>query len=139
LPGADLVPGAALRAQDLQMPRALSLCGHVVANARAMVVPDVARDLRFAGNPALTDKGLRFYAGAPLRDAGEHVLGTLCILDVQPRSLTQRELELLESMAADLMGQLRALVLSWGDAAPVGDVPAQSPSAIVGQPVPSAG
>ncbi len=138
-PGADPASGATLRAEDLELPRALSLCGHVVANGRTMVVPDVARDLRFAGNPALKDKGLRFYAGAPLRDAGEHVLGTLCILDVRPRSLTQRELELLESMAADLMGQLRALVLSWGDAMPVAEAAAQSPSAIVGQPVPAAG
>ncbi|MEO8856311.1 MAG: AI-2E family transporter, partial [Burkholderiaceae bacterium] len=138
-PSRDGEAGAALRAQDLEMPRTLSLCGHVVANARTMVVPDLARDLRFAGNPALKDKGLRFYAGAPLRDQGGHVLGTLCILDVQPRSLTQRELELLESMADDLMAQLRAQVLAWGDAMPARDAAEESPSAIVGQPVPSSG
>ena len=137
--GADGAPGIALRAQDLEVPRLLSLCGHVVANARTMVVPDLARDLRFAGNPALKEKGLRFYAGSPLRDQGDHVLGSLCILDVQPRSLTQPELELLETMADDLMGQLRALVLSWGDAMPVAAVPVENPSAIVGQLVPSTG
>jgi len=127
-----------LRAADLEMPRAASLCGHVVANDRTMVVPDLARDLRFAGNPALNDKGLRFYAGAPLRDAAEHVLGTLCILDVQPRSLTQRELMLLESMADELMSQLRVQVLSWGELRSVGSLPSEPPSAIVGQPLPSA-
>ncbi|MEO8545227.1 MAG: AI-2E family transporter [Burkholderiaceae bacterium] len=138
-PGVGGEPGITLRAEDLDLPRSLSLCGHVVANARTMVVPDLARDLRFAGNPALKEKGLRFYAGAPLRDPGNHVLGTLCILDVQPRSLTQRELALLESMADDLMGQLRALVLSWGDATPVATDPVQNPSAIVGQLIPSTG
>ncbi len=134
----DCELGVSLRAQDVEMPRTLSLCGHVVANARTMVVPDLARDLRFAGNPALKEKGLRFYAGAPLRDEDNHVLGTLCLLDIRPRSLTQREIELFESMATDLMGQLRALVLSWGDATPVVGDPVQSPSAIVGQLIPSA-
>ena len=93
-PGSGVSPPS-LRAEDLQMPRAASLCGHVVANGRTMVVPDMAR-------------GMRFYAGAPLRDAEQHALGTLCILDVKPRSLTRRELALLESMADELMTQLRA-------------------------------
>ncbi|MCY7308158.1 MAG: AI-2E family transporter [Rhodoferax sp.] len=137
--GVDGEPVITLRAEDLEIPRSLSLCGHVVANARTMVVPDLARDLRFSGNPALKEKGLRFYAGAPLRDQGGHILGTLCILDAQPRSLTQRELELLESMADDLMNQLRALVLSWGDATPMADNPVENSSAIVGQPIPSTG
>ena len=136
---AELGSGARLRAEDLEMPRSLSLCGHVVANSRTMVIPDLARDLRFAGNPALKDKGARLYAGAPLRDPAGHVLGTLCILDVQPRSLTQRELELLESMAVNLMDQLRSQVLSWGETLPVVDQSGQRPSAIVGQPIPSAG
>ena len=127
-----------LRAEDLQMPRAASLCGHVVANGRTMVVPDLARDLRFAGNPALNEKGLRFYAGAPLRDAEQHALGTLCILDVQPRSLTRRELALLESMADELMSQLRAQVSAWGDLTSVGPAETPRPSATVGQPLSSA-
>ena len=130
-------PSPGLHAADLEMPRAASLCGHVVANGRTMVVPDLARDLRFAGNPALNEKGLRFYAGAPLRDTAHHVLGTLCILDVQPRSLTQRELELLESMADELMAHVRAQVLAWGDLTPLGPLASHAPSATVGQPLPS--
>ena len=127
-----------LRPEDLQMPRAASLCGHVVANGRTMVVPDLARDLRFAGNPALNEKGLRFYAGVPLRNAAQHALGTLCILDVQPRSLTRQELALLESMGHELMTQLRAQVLTWGELTSVEPVATQRPSATVGQPLPSA-
>ena len=134
----DTTPPLATAA-DLEKPRAMTLCGHVVANGRTMVVHDLARDLRFAGNPALKDKGLRFYAGAPLRDAASHVLGTLCLLDVKPRSLTQRELDLLESMAADLMTQLRAQVLAWGELTPVDPPSLVAPSATVGQPLPNAG
>lgn len=87
--------------------RGASMCGHVVANGAAMVVPDVQRDPRFAGNPALIENGIRFYAGAPLRDAEGHVLGTLCLLDTQPRTLSLRDAKLLESLADELMMPLR--------------------------------
>lgn len=126
-----------VRGEALNLPRALSMCGHVVANAQTLVVPDIAKDLRFAGNPALQAKGLRFYAGAPMRDAGGHVLGTLCLLDTQPRMLTQREVRLLESMAKDLVETLRASVRQWGDAAVAAVVPVTANSATVGQVVPS--
>ncbi len=123
--------------RDLDMPRSLSLCGHVVANSQTLVVPDVARDLRFAGNPALQSKGVRFYAGAPLRDAGGHVLGALCLLDTRPRSLDQREVRLLEAMAADVMSALREASRQWGEMAPVAaDDAVATPSATVGQLMP---
>jgi predicted PurR-regulated permease PerM len=122
---------------DLNMPRSLSMCGHVVANTQTLVVPDVARDLRFAGNPALQSKGVRFYAGAPLRDAGGHVLGALCLLDTRPRSLDQREVRLLEAMAADVMNSLREASRQWGELAPTADTAVDiAPSATVGQLMP---
>jgi predicted PurR-regulated permease PerM len=125
-----------VRGEDLQLPRAASMCGHVVANAQTLVVPDIARDLRFATNPALQERGLRFYAGAPLRDDAGHVLGTLCLLDTTPRDMTQREVRLLEAMARDLMDSLRASAPQWAEigAPPQPGLPA---SATVGQPVPA--
>ncbi|MDM0079806.1 AI-2E family transporter [Variovorax sp. J31P179] len=128
---------APLRGVDLGMPRELSMCGHVVANAQTLVVPDVSRDLRFAGNPALQGKGLRFYAGAPLRGPGGHVLGTLCLLDVEPRALSQSEVRLLEAMAKDLMQALQAAAAQWGEMVPA-PVAMGPPSATVGQLLPSA-
>jgi predicted PurR-regulated permease PerM/GAF domain-containing protein len=83
--------------------REQSVCAHVVAAKEALVVPDVARDPRFAGNPALRERGARFYAGVPLRDRAGHVLGTLCLLDSAPRNLNPREVLLLETMARDVM------------------------------------
>ncbi|WP_083745318.1 AI-2E family transporter [Variovorax sp. KK3] len=135
LEGTDSTP--TVRGEDLNMPRALSMCGHVVANVKTLVVPDIARDMRFAGNPALQSKGLRFYAGAPLRDAGGHVLGTLCLLDTEPRALNQREIRLLEAMADDLMKTLAASVVQWGDVLPV-PMATTVNSATLGQPVPAA-
>ena len=126
-----------VQADDLNLPRPVSLCGHVVANAQTLVIPDVGRDLRFAGNPALKEKGLHFYAGAPLRDAAGHLLGTLCLFDVEPRTLSQREVKLLEAMAADVMESLRSEVLAWGGPVPAPLHVGSAPSAIVGQLLPS--
>lgn len=87
--------------------RSASMCGHVVAGGAALVVPDVQRDPRFAANPALIDNAIRFYAGAPLRDAEGHILGTLCLLDTQPRTMSLRDAKLLESLADEVMVPLR--------------------------------
>lgn len=119
-------------------PRALSLCGHVVAASQALVVHDIARDARFAGNPALRGQRLRFYAGVPLRDAKGFVLGTLCLLDTRPRLFDAREKRLLQAMADDLMA-------SWRELQPQpqpsvrpqpGGPDTDEPSATVGQIVP---
>lgn len=85
-------------------PRETSLCAHVVAADQTLVVDDTARDPRFATNPLLQAAGVRFYAGAPLRTAQGLVIGTLCIIDTKPRSLSSSEVRLLEAMAEDLMG-----------------------------------
>lgn len=87
--------------------RSASMCGHVVAGGAALVVPDVQRDPRFAANPVLIENAIRFYAGAPLRDAEGHILGTLCLLDTQPRTMSLRDAKLLESLADEVMEPLR--------------------------------
>ena len=84
-------------------PREQSLCGQVVARDDTLVIEDIARDPRFAGNPALQAARIRFYAGAPLRTASGHVIGALALLDHEPRILSASERRLLEMMAADVM------------------------------------
>ena len=130
--------GTRLSGDDLNMPRSLSMCSHVVANAQTLVVPDVARDLRFANNPALKGK-IRFYAGAPLRDEAGQAIGTLCLLGSEPRVLTERDVKLLEALADDAMAALRAAVATWSNPppAPIAES-GEASSAIVGQAVPSA-
>jgi signal transduction histidine kinase len=69
-----------------QMPLDDSICKHALLEDSLMVVPDTARDARFACNPLVTGApGLRFYAGALLRTPEGIPLGTLCVLDLRPR------------------------------------------------------
>src|SRR5690606_34942794 len=92
--------------QPGMIKRDTSLCAHVVAADNTLVVPDIARDPRFATTPALTRRGIRFYAGAPLRDAQGNVLGSFCLLDDEPRTMSPREVRMLEAMANDVMANL---------------------------------
>ena len=93
-------------AEAQQTSRELSVCGHVIANDEILVVEDLSRDRRFANNPLLRDRGLRFYAGVPLR-SNNLPIGSLCILDIKPRRMSEREKRLLEVMAEDVMEEIK--------------------------------
>jgi predicted PurR-regulated permease PerM len=134
LPAPQAAPGSAANAEDPNGARSLSLCAHVVANAQTLVVPDLSRDLRFAGNPTLRARGVRLFAGAPLRDPAGHVLGALCIFDAEPRSLNRREVRLLEAMADDAMSGLRESVSQWGTMGKASTPATDSPASMLGQP-----
>ena len=77
-----------------QTPREHSFCAHAIADpTNLMVISDATADARFAGNPYVTgDPGIRFYAGAPLLTPECHALGSLCVIDRQPRKLTDAQL-----------------------------------------------
>lgn len=83
------------------VPRDMSLCGHAIHNPdQQMVVEDATQDFRFADNPAVVaDGGLRFYAAQPLRGPGGSVLGTLFVVDAQPRRWTPAEAATLTGLA----------------------------------------
>jgi hypothetical protein len=87
--------------------RDVSLCGHVVANDEVLIVRDLARDPRFANNPFVKERGLRFYAGVPLRGPNGFPIGTLSILDTKPREMTRQEQDLLKMIAGDVMDQIK--------------------------------
>jgi len=102
-------------AETRSTSRDVSLCGHVIANDEVLVVRDLARDPRFANNPFVKERGLRFYAGVPLRGPNGFPIGSLCILDTKPREMTRQEQELLKMIAGDVMEQIKRR--------PVGEVP----------------
>jgi len=85
--------------------RSVSFCTCAIEGDGVMVVADAASDPRFADNPLVTgDPHIRFYAGAPLRTAGGHAIGTLCVIDRSPREgFSERERETLELMAGQAM------------------------------------
>jgi predicted PurR-regulated permease PerM len=97
-------------AQTRQTSRELSVCGHVIGNNELLVVEDLARDRRFANNPLLKERGLRFYAGAPLR-SNNLPIGSLCLLDIKPRRMSDRDKRLLEVMAEDVMEEIQRRVI----------------------------
>jgi predicted PurR-regulated permease PerM len=88
-------------------PRETSICGHVVAGDEMIVIEDLARDRRFAGNGYVKEKGFRFYAGAPVHSADGHAIGSLCLIDTHPREFSQRERKMLEEYAADISDDIR--------------------------------
>src|SRR5437016_5881307 len=87
--------------------RDVSLCGHVIAKDEVLIVRDLARDPRFANNPWLKERGLRFYAGVPLRGPNGFPVGALSILDTQPHDMTTVEQDLLKMMATDVREKIK--------------------------------
>ncbi len=85
-----------------ETPRELSFCGHAILDATGatMVVPDAQQDPRFAGNPFVTGAPhLRFYAGVPLLNPEGFALGTLCVIDQEPRELSEADNATLRALA----------------------------------------
>jgi signal transduction histidine kinase len=87
-----------------ESPRDTSFCGHAIAgNEEVMIVPDAREDKRFKGNPLVAGFKAIFYAGAPLIDKNGYKLGTLCVYDHQPRTLTEKQIDALKAMAKQVM------------------------------------
>ncbi|MEO6121527.1 MAG: diguanylate cyclase, partial [Acidimicrobiales bacterium] len=87
--------------------RGASLCGHVVEHRELLEVADLAGDARFADSPfAARGSGIGFFAGAPLLD-GPVALGTLFVIAERPRRLSELQRMGLESMARQVVAQLR--------------------------------
>ena len=79
--------------------RDISFCGHAIMKDELFVIEDAKLDPRFADNPLVTGAPyVIFYAGRPLRNAENHMVGTLCIIDHQPRHFSQQDRRALDDL-----------------------------------------
>ncbi len=106
-----------------EIPRDGSFCAHVIASGMPLIVDDTASDPRFCDSSLVTaDPHVRFYASIPLTTPNGFTIGTLCVLDDRPRTLSAEQLRGLQVLAKALMGVLEARrrALALLDAARVG-------------------
>jgi two-component system, sensor histidine kinase and response regulator len=84
-----------------ETPRDISFCAHAIHSDEVFVVENTLDDPRFLDNPlVIGDFHLRFYAGVPLHGLKGHRIGTFCMLDKRPRTLTEKELRTFRDLAA---------------------------------------
>ncbi len=83
-----------------ECPRDISFCGHTINQDGVMVIPDARKDKRFADNPLVTDDPhIRFYAGTAVRCPNGQPLGSLCLIDHQPREFDEQQCKRLRRFA----------------------------------------
>lgn len=93
--------------------REQSFCSHVVNTGQKLILPDTKQDSRFIEHPLVVmEPKIRFYAGIPLINPDNHVLGTLCIMDRQPRNINKRQIKQLETISRLVINQLENRIKS---------------------------
>ncbi len=89
-----------------ETPIEVSVCRHAIQQKDVFVVPDMIRDERFKDSALVHgDPHMRFYAGAPLESSEGLPLGTLCVIDREPRALSAMQSEALQILARQVMAQ----------------------------------
>lgn len=90
-----------------QIDRLPGLCASAILRPDPHILPDATKDVRSLANPLVAgDFGLRFYAGVPLQTSDGFNLGTLCVIDKEPRPITEDQIEDLKDLASLVMDQL---------------------------------
>jgi signal transduction histidine kinase len=95
-------------------PRDMFMCSSTVSCCDLVVIPDCAKDTRYAHSPVVAgEPHVRFYCGMPLVNPDGHALGSFCIMDFQPRELTPEQADVLRKLArqaASLLELRRSLL-----------------------------
>lgn len=91
----------------VEVPREITVCATTICQSDLLVVPDLSADVRFRDSPAVTGwPHLRFYCGMPLIDPDGYALGTLCVVDLEPREVSFEQQEAIRTLAQEVVIQL---------------------------------
>ncbi|AIY13663.1 sensor histidine kinase [Cellulophaga baltica] len=88
-----------------ETPREISFCGHTINHSGdVFIVPDTRKDERFFDNPMVTgESNVVFYAGVPLMTANNLPIGSLCVIDHEPKTLNKSQIESLQALSNQVM------------------------------------
>lgn len=88
-----------------ETPKEYAFCAHAIQNPKdVFIIEDARNDKRFSENPLVTgDPYVIFYAGVPLINQKGFALGTLCVIDKEPKKLSQAQINSLKSLAQQVM------------------------------------
>src|SRR6185503_3946259 len=91
-----------------EIPRDVCFCSHAILDpSQPLIVSDACADPRFSRNPLVTgDPHIRFYAGVPLVSPEGFPLGTMCVMDREPRELKPVQMECLRAIARQVIEHL---------------------------------
>ena len=96
-----------------EMSRDISFCGHAINQDGLFIVPDARVDIRFYDNPLVTETPkIRFYAGYPLKIRDGVNIGTLCLLDQQPKEMGEEDQLLLKDLGAMIEQEIKSIQLA---------------------------
>jgi PAS domain S-box-containing protein len=92
-------------------PLAYSFCRHVIGSGASLVIEDARRHPLVRTSPAVRELGWIAFAGVPLATSEGHVLGALSVIDGMPRLWSERDLALLQDLAASVVAEIELHVL----------------------------
>lgn len=97
----------------LETPRDISFCGHAILGNEIFIVDDTSKDDRFQDNPLVLDEPyIRFYAGCPIKAMDGSKIGTICIIDREPRQLSGEDVQILHDLGALVEREIATLELA---------------------------
>ena len=114
-----------------QIARDPGLCASAIMQSEPWILPDAKLDPRSLANPLVAgDFGLRFYVGIPLRTSDGFNLGTLCVIDREPRPVTEQQIALLKGLAGVVMDQMELRLAARRAVADLSQVVAEKEAAL---------
>ncbi|MBA3898877.1 MAG: GAF domain-containing sensor histidine kinase [Bacteroidetes bacterium] len=87
--------------------RNVAFCAHTILGKDIMIVEDATKDNRFFDNPLVSGKpDIRFYAGMPLISSAGFNMGSLCVIDSKPNSLSESQINALKTLSRQVIKQM---------------------------------